>query len=155
MKKIECKCDGCKNACKYRPGWFLPNQVNSLLEYFNVKTIKELLKTGKIAIDWWMDDINILILAPNIINNTEIYYPGDPRNCCVFYNNELCDIYKIKPYECSMYSHEDKDDDVKDRHKKIMNKWKATDILEQFRTDVVFGSLSFSDFLMCMGDKIY
>ncbi len=148
MEKIECKCDGCKNACKYRPGWFLPNQVNSLLGYFNVKTIEELLKTGKVAIDWWEgDDPDILILAPNIINNTEIYYPADPRNRCVFYNNELCDIHKIKPYECSMYSHEDKDDG-EDRHRKIMNKWKAVGILEEFRNDIVFGSLSLFDGLM-------
>ncbi len=149
MKKIECKCDGCKNACKYRPGWFLPKQVNSLLEYFNVKTIEELLKTGKVAIDWWEgDDPNILILAPNVINNAEIYYPADPRGCCIFYTDELCDIHKIKPYECSMYSHKDKDkdkDDGEDRHKMIMNKWKAVDILEEFRKDMVFESFSISN----------
>ena len=75
MKKNECKCDGCKNACKYRPGWFLPNQVDDLLKYFNVKTIEELLNTGKIAIDWWIDDDeNVMVLAPNVKGNEEIYY---------------------------------------------------------------------------------
>lgn len=39
---------------KKEPGWFLPNQKESIKKYFKVNDIKELLGENKLAIDWWV-----------------------------------------------------------------------------------------------------
>jgi len=95
--KISCNCQYCKSACLKKPGWFLPHQVEDLLKYFQVDNIRDLLETSQFAIDWWEgDDDNILVLAPNIIDNDDIQYPANPHGRCVFYKNNKCSIYEIR-----------------------------------------------------------
>ena len=82
-----CTCEICRNACKGRPGWFVPEQVPEIEDFFG-KKINELL--GKeLAIDWGTDiemKENILLLAPNIVGNESIQYPPVPEGKCVFFS---------------------------------------------------------------------
>ncbi len=133
MKK-NCECEVCKSYCVRRPGWFAPDQIEDLKKHFKVKDIKGLLDTGKLAIDWWEEEVPVLVLAPNIIGNDEIYYPADPRSQCVFYKNGLCSIHKIKPFECRE-SHHDNNHSAK-LHEKAADKWRENKILEKFRDQV-------------------
>ena len=32
-EKVECTCDICKQACKHKPGWFLPKEAEKAAEY--------------------------------------------------------------------------------------------------------------------------
>ena len=137
---ISCECESCKNACKHKPGWFMPEQIDAILKYFNVISIDELLKLGQIAIDWWVDDNNILLLAPNIKGNEEIYYPGDPTGECIFFNRGKCDIYKIRPYECRQYFHGQSFNITDKRHEKVAQMWKNSRHLKKFKNKVVTSS---------------
>jgi len=131
----ECDCKSCQNACKYRPGWFLPNQVADIEKFFN-KPIS-LLLGEKLSIDWWEEE-NILILAPQLKNNDDIQYPADPRGECVFFNDNKCDIHKIKPFECAEYLHDENIIKNKERHKFVKDEWKKSNILNKYKEDFIF-----------------
>ena len=34
-----CKCEICQSACRNKPGWYKPDQVKKVMEYFEVKSI--------------------------------------------------------------------------------------------------------------------
>jgi Fe-S-cluster containining protein len=126
-KTCSCTCDGCIEACRIKPGWFIPIQIPELLKYFKVKTIKGLIEIGKFAIDFWAgDEEDILILAPNIKNNPSEMYPYDPTGKCVFLKNDRCKIYNIRPYECAVMIHGVGQNIMHRRHKQVMNLWKRS-----------------------------
>ena len=138
-----CDCESCQSAYRYRPGWFLPEEINKLLTYFKAIDISELLGKDRFAIDWWNDDEEILVLAPNIVGNDNMQYPTDPRGQCVFFRNSKCGIHEIKPFECSRYIHTE--DDVSERHENVAKEWKRSNILQPFRDDMEFHSWSMLD----------
>ncbi len=143
----ECKCEKCKDSCSYRPGWFLPEQIESLLKHFKKKTIRELLESKKIVIDWYEGAEDILLLAPNIKKNNEIYYPADPRGECVFYICGLCEIHNIKPFECAESIHSSSSEENEKRHDNISEEWEKTTILEEFRNEIYVEELGFFDIM--------
>lgn len=99
-KKFECTCKKCVSACKHKPGWFAPGEVEKAAEYLDL-TLQDFFDKY-LAVDWWEGDPPTFILAPAIIGEgTGSEYPGDPKGQCVFLNNNLCDIHKVKPIECS------------------------------------------------------
>ena len=128
-KMISCECKKCQNACKFKPGWFEPSQVKAVLKHFKAKTIKDLLGKDKLAIDWWLGDPAILTLSPNIKGNNSIQFPGNPKGECVFYKKGRCSIYDIRPIECRIYDHREKE---KDTHYKTGKKWENRDELKEF-----------------------
>ena len=129
-----CKCDSCQSACRHKPGWFKPEQVKVLLDHFKVNSIRDLLEAG-FAIDWWTSNQDILVLAPNIIGNEDrIQYPGNPRGVCVFYNNGLCDIHDIRPFECAALLHGG--DKYHGRHESVAKLWKESPILDKFEDEI-------------------
>ena len=135
---ISCCCEQCKFACGYRPGWFLPQQIPMLKKRFNVEEIRDMLGENKLAIDWWNDDHeDILILAPNIIGNTDIQYPRDPRAACIFFKNDRCSIYNVRPFECAVYFHDQEDKQIHERHKYVAMEWRKSDLLKEFSDSVV------------------
>ena len=139
-----CDCEKCQNACKNRPGWFLPEEINSLFAHFKANNISQLLGKDKFAIDWWIDDEeNILVLAPNIVGNDSIQYPANPRGQCVFFKGGKCNIHEIKPFECSRYIHTEKD--ISKRHEEVAKEWRQNNILEAFRDDIEYHSWSIFD----------
>ena len=142
---MECKCNRCKNACKNKPGWFIPEQIPKLLEYFSVLNIRELFKNG-FAIDWWVDDNDdILVLAPQIIGNSNIEYPKNPHGVCVFYKNGICSIHNIKPFECYEYMHSDENRTIEDRKEKIKEEWKESKLLLEFKGEIIIDNYSIFD----------
>ena len=145
--KESCECIKCKQACTVRPGWFLPGQVDILLNHFNAKSIRELLPHG-FAIDWWQDSPkDILVLAPNITGNLGIQYPGNPQGTCVFFKDEKCAIHKIKPFECSELICGD-GDKVPDRHEEVAKQWKGVHTLDDITGDVWTEGFSLFDSLL-------
>lgn len=150
MKKgmKSCECDMCQSACKNKPGWFLPEQVKELLNYFKAQTIDEILGGKKIAIDWFEGDgdtEDILVLAPNIVNNDSIQYPNNPNGVCIFYEHGKCSIHEIKPYECAKLMH---DEGVEGRHEEVAKAWSKTKMLDGFKDKIVIGSWGIMDDLM-------
>lgn len=145
----ECDCDTCKNACKNRPGWFLPEQINNILDHFDVDSIEDLVDKRKVIIDYWNnDDKDILLLAPNIKGNNEIYYPAYPGGECIFFDKQgKCDIYNNRPYECSEYLHGQSTDTIEIRHELVKQKWSKTDILEEFRNKIKTENLGILDMM--------
>jgi len=143
-----CQCKLCRSACESKPGWFKPDQIEAVMKYFKVKTVKDLLGKDKFAIDWWCGDRNILILAPNIKGNDCIQYPNDPRGECVFYKNEKCEIYDIRPFECAVHIHSEAEERSEERHNKVSKLWATSDILEAYESKIDCQSFSLFDKLV-------
>ena len=143
----ECSCNVCKNACNYSPGWFKPEQIPIILKHFKVKTIRDLLGKDRFAINWWVGDHeNILVLAPNIVGNSDIEYPADPRGPCVFYKDGKCEIYSVRPFECAKYIHSESSKIIRDRHFKISQEWEASNLLDEFEDEIECEEMTFSPF---------
>ena len=116
----DCTCDICKSACEHKPGWFMPGEVEKVAEYLDIP-LQELFNT-KLGVDWWVADEDIFVLAPATTNmdmGTE--YPANPKGQCVFYENGLCSIHAVKPFECREFIHGD--DKVGERHEAVANAW--------------------------------
>lgn len=146
QKALSCDCHQCQGACEYKPGWFLPEQMESLFAFFKISSLDNLLEGGKLAIDWWNDDNgDILVLAPNIIGNDEIQYPNNPKGECVFYKNGKCQIYDIRPFECAMYLHDQDERKINKRHEMVAMQWKQLNILDKYEDEVETGGYSIFD----------
>jgi Fe-S-cluster containining protein len=104
IKETNCDCDQCRSACENRPGWFLPDGVMAAVEFLGFKTLAEAVKARKLAIDWWVENPDdILVIAPNVTRNDSDFYPSWPSGRCVFLNEQgRCDIYPVRPFECKV-----------------------------------------------------
>jgi len=118
--KESCKCRRCRNACFYKPGWFIPGEAEKVAEYLNI-SLKELFHT-KLMVDWWVNyPKNIYLLAPAIMDKEPgKEYPGNPIGRCVFFTEyELCEIHPVKPFECKELLH-----GVNASHEETAKTWK-------------------------------
>ena len=109
-KQKYCGCEKCKNCCKILPGIPLPNEVIKIAKFLNMPLL-ECLK--KYFIVGWRnyitingkeyEDIKFVYPAREGWNN-KIEDWGYPFNInkqhCLFLENELCKINKVKPFEC-------------------------------------------------------
>jgi hypothetical protein len=80
-----CTCEHCRDACSYRAGWFVPQQIPDLEAHFD-RPLAELIGS-ELLIDWWDGaevDEEIIILTPRIttVPMDSIQVPGDPRGIC-------------------------------------------------------------------------
>lgn len=117
-----CTCDICKSACKYKPGWFKPGEVELVADYLGL-TVEKLFET-KLGVDWYVGEADIFLLAPAMKNMwAGQEYPGDPRGECVFYKDGLCSIYPIRPFECREYIHTETRTAAQDRHEEVAKAW--------------------------------
>jgi Fe-S-cluster containining protein len=134
--KSSCTCSSCVNACSYKPGWFMPEQIPDILAFFNVKSLDELLGAGMLAVDYFFDEggkVGPLILSPNVVGNPNKAFPYDPRGRCVFLKDGLCEIHAAKPFECAQFVHIDSHEAVGVRHAEIVMAWRGRPELEPFR----------------------
>jgi Fe-S-cluster containining protein len=122
--KESCRCVSCKNACKYNPGWFLPEEVEKVAKFLNI-SLKELFDKY-LGVNWWSDDGDTtFLLAPAISSmNPGEEYPGDPRGTCIFYKKEQCEIHDVRSFECREYWHGEKYDDSFSRHADVRDAWR-------------------------------
>ena len=116
----ECDCDRCKSACQFKPGIFLPEEIKIAADYMKM-TEKDFFKKY-LAVDYFYDEEDILMLAPNIVGNEGNLYPFFPKGTCVFYEDG-CTIHEVKPFECRAYIHTDTDEIIIPRKKKIVEEW--------------------------------
>ncbi len=150
--KNSCTCNKCKSSCLVKPGWFAPDQVEDLLEYFNVDSIDDLFQEG-IVIDWYQKyngGKDVLLLAPNIKGNMgQIQYPAKPSGECVFFDQDMqrCTIYPIRPFECAELHHTDSREKCLERHKEIAGMWSKSNLLDRFKDKVQVKSWSILDYM--------
>jgi len=120
--KESCTCDGCQNACRYKPGWFLPGQAERVAEYLNI-TLNELFAT-RLGVDWYTGDSDTFLLAPALVESEPgREYPADPRGTCTFYRDGLCEIHPVRPFECAEYLHGEDKSIVDERHASVAEAW--------------------------------
>jgi Fe-S-cluster containining protein len=119
----ECKCIKCTNGCTFKPGWFLPKEIKLAAETLMMSE-KEFFDRY-LGVDWYEGIKEIYVLAPATTSMSPgKEYPADPRGQCVFFNNGLCDIHPVKPYECRESYHTDDDNMTMQRHSFVAEKWK-------------------------------
>lgn len=121
--KNECSCKECKNACKSKPGWFMPGEAEKAANLLNMP-FDEFFKKY-LAVDWYNNaTVDYFIISPAAKNNpTGDMFPYNPTGECVFFDGEKCAIHESKPFECKEYIHEDSHETCKNRHKKIAFSW--------------------------------
>ena len=118
----DCSCYICKSACTHKPGWFMPGEVEKVAEYLGMP-LQELFDE-KLGVDWWVTDGNIFVLAPATTSmDAGIEYPGNPKGQCIFYENGLCSIHSVKPFECREFIHSEDDGLSGKRHKAVADAW--------------------------------
>lgn len=122
-ERIECQCEHCKNACKSCPGWFLPGEAEAAATHMGL-SLQDFFDKY-LGVNWWEGDDPIFVLAPALVGeDTGTEYPGDPRGTCVFFNKDgLCDIHKVKPYECAELLCDDPN--AQKRHEFIATQWEV------------------------------
>jgi len=118
--KSSCQCEICKRGCEFKPGWFMPGQIE--LSAADLGISPKQFFDKYLGIDWWVADDDIYVFAPATTEmKTGQEYPGDPRGCCVFYVDELCTIHSTKPFECAETIHSEKANGL---HEAVANAWK-------------------------------
>jgi len=118
-----CTCKKCQTACR-RPGWFIPGEIEKVSKYLKI-SVKVLFQT-RLVVDWWEDDEPIFVLSPALKEDeTGEMASYDPRGGCIFFNNGLCDIHPVKPYECAMWSCREPDKGYHESASKMWNNPKA------------------------------
>lgn len=143
MSDFSCTCEECQDACRHKPGWFLPHQVDDLLKYFKVDDI-DVLIGDKLAIDWYCQSEDILVLSPQIKSNVgSIQFPGNPKGECVFFKDGRCEIYKVRPFECRELNHNEPD--ISGRHSGVADAWEKSTILSGYKDKVVSESFTIFD----------
>lgn len=125
MKK-ECNCEVCQNACRSRPGWFLPGEVEMVAEYLDI-SLQELFDKY-LGIDWFMGEgvtEEIFLLAPALRHmEPGGMYPGDPSGACILFEDGKCKIHQTKPFECREYLHGESRSSIRSRRVGIVKAWK-------------------------------
>lgn len=142
FKITSCDCAICKGYCQYKPGWFLPEQVEDLCAFIG-KSLEEMLG-NECVIDYWCgDEENILVLSPNIVGNDDIVAPFNPHGMCVFYCEGKCTIYPTRPFECQVSLHKTNTKRVgQEVHASIASLWGDAHFLDVFDVDIPQPSFS-------------
>jgi len=101
--KESCTCNHCVRACKYKPGWFKPGEIEKVAEFMKL-SVKELFDQY-LTVDWYVDAHadtgDIFLIAPATIHNRAGgMMPYDPTGTCVFLKDNRCSIHPVKPFEC-------------------------------------------------------
>lgn len=116
-----CSCERCKRACRFKPGWFLPGEVEKLAPHLGV-SLEELFKT-RLMVDWWADGVHpIFVLSPAVLDGElGAEFLEVPLGVCIFFKEGLCDIYPFRPFECHSMICDRKE---KSQHREVALAWK-------------------------------
>lgn len=105
-----CSCEDCKSACRRKPGWFTPGQIERVAEHLQIP-LAQLFKT-KLAVDFYYgegddsDGIDRFAISPAVVGNEPGQeFPVKPVGRCVFYEKGRCTIHAVKPDECRLMLH--------------------------------------------------
>lgn len=133
----DCRCTECQAACRHKPGWFLPGQVERVAEHLGCSV--EHLFAHHLMVDYLGENEfdeaeTVFLLAPAIVGGTPgEEYPADPRGVCVFFQDGRCAIHAAKPYECRATLHGDGDAVVAARHYQVAQAWRNEAAQAQIR----------------------
>lgn len=122
-----CQCKTCKAACSHKPGWFIPLEIKRAANHLGLSE-KEFFQKY-LMIDYKIGnpsqgESNIFLLSPAIKEaESGTIFPLKPVGECVFFNDGICDIHTVKPYECYASHHDDEDLLTITRHDEISNEW--------------------------------
>lgn len=96
----DCTCARCVSACKHKPGWFAPGQVELVAQHLGI-TLEELFKRY-LGVDFWVGEPTTFVLAPAVVEmEAGKEYPFKPTGRCVFLtDDDRCSIHPVKPREC-------------------------------------------------------
>lgn len=106
----ECQCDTCQSACKGKPGWFAPDEIEPLAQAMGITTQK--LFDDHLQIDWYSNfkdaDEEVFVLSPRIVHELGgTMFPGNPRGACHWFKDGRCQIHLLgKPSECAQATHD-------------------------------------------------
>lgn len=134
----ECKCEKCQDACRHKPGWFMPGEVKCLAKYMGI-TLKALFEKY-LSVDWYVGHPDIFVLSPSIVAIGSMYagtmFPGDPRGVCVFFEPKTgkCGIHsEYKPLECKEYYHEKQRGNSPTNHSGVAEAWNTKENQQQIK----------------------
>lgn len=123
--KESCTCAKCREACSYRPGWFLPGEAEEVAYHLGV-SLETLFET-KLMVDWWVgDDADVFVLSPAIVGEEAGTETQEVvQGTCVFFENGSCLIHAVKPFECREMIHGEKNGERNGRHEWVANAWRS------------------------------
>ncbi|MBN1500123.1 MAG: YkgJ family cysteine cluster protein [Spirochaetes bacterium] len=106
-----CSCEICKSACRNDAGRLIPEDIKKISAFLNI-TSNELIQKYLVKI-YLSKDRKIFAFAPakkkgkNFIcepgNSVPDFYVKQPGTCIFLNNAGLCEIHKVKPFECGAY----------------------------------------------------
>ncbi|MFH1654380.1 MAG: YkgJ family cysteine cluster protein [Pseudomonadota bacterium] len=86
MKKAGCSCEKCSELCKNEPGWFLHEEIEQVARFLGISKdefVEKYCETHQLG--------NALPLSPK---------RKQKKKECIFFENGLCKIHEVKPFEC-------------------------------------------------------
>lgn len=106
--EFQCSCKGCVASCRYKPGLFMPEEVEPLAEAMGL-SFEQLVKT-RLALEWadteGGDRIFALSPATVGIEPGREFPPNRRYGRCTFLKDDRCEIHALgKPYQCAMATH--------------------------------------------------
>lgn len=124
---IECDCNSCVSACKYKPGWFIFEEIKPAADFLGLSEQEFFNKY--LVIDYFVSEKNKFVLSP-ATNKSELgeVMPNDPKGQCVFFKEGKCSIHAVKPYECKSYDHRKNklsQKELTDHHEAVADTWKT------------------------------
>lgn len=119
-----CDCAWCVSACKRRPGWFLPGEMEKAADALGMSALDFFRK--HCAIDFHTEDgePKVFVIAPRLHGEEGgAFYPFTPTGrCALLTEDERCSIHEHKPFECRA-CHHDKNISFPDIHQHIVPEW--------------------------------
>lgn len=107
-----CSCSGCVEACK-KPGAFLPGQMERIAGKFRISLSQLFRETVQVG---WND-----------VEGSRIYLPSPAvgeSGWCVWFEEGVCRIHGLKPFECADYLHSDSHIDQGRRRRDVLEEWR-------------------------------
>ncbi len=107
----DCCCEDCVSACNNDPGRLIPEDLYRISDFLKI-TVKELIKEFIVFKMYEFKNHKIYIAAPAKLKGKRLLavpgtivqdYYEDENGRCIFLENNLCKIHKVKPFECSAY----------------------------------------------------
>ena len=111
----------------------MPEEIEKAAEYLSL-SVQDFFNEY-LGVDWWVDyPDDVFVLAPAIKGKrTGTEYPSDPRDECVFYENGMCKIHAVKPFECKEMMH---NEESPGRHESVRDAW-ATEKNQKWIEDLL------------------
>lgn len=124
--KSSCKCHICQGACRRKPGWYKPGEIEKSAELLGLTT-KEFFDQY-VMVDYWCSDEEnkepVFVLSPAFAGSGGGMAPFDPKGACSLFKDGNCKIHGAKPFECSEYIHTCTMEEVGVAHKSCMEAWR-------------------------------